>query len=969
MAKIIATAGVRLQADEKGLAASVSRVVKKAMRDAMADVDPTPIPGLGDGQASRDADREAKGIGKIFGDLFSGIGRAGSAAMSAAFSGSRLLLMGAAAGAALSGVTALSASLVALVGAAAQAGGAVGILPAVFAAVKAVTTTLQLGLVGVKESFSALASGDVEAFNKSLEQLSPNARGFLIAAQEFAPAFKGMQLEVQDRLFENLGGTVSELGTKVLPIARNLFTELASRINNTAREVGGFLASTPALQRFTATSGNISIAFEAVRQAAVPATSAILALVEGGSTQLGRLGTAVASVTTRFSSFINQAADSGKLESFFSNSLDVASQLGRIIGNLGSGLGQVFAEGSAAGRGLLNTLEKATQQFEDFTKSASGSLAIRQFFDSIAIVGEQLGPIIQTVATAFGSGLAPILASLAQGVGPGVLSLVEQLLPALQAMQPGAAALGVAFGQVLTAISPLLPALGQLAGQIASALAQALTAALPLITSLIERISANPALFAGLAAGAFALFQAIGPIIGAVTTLLPIINTLGPVVGKLLTNVGGLRGVMSALLGPVGLAIGLFVALFAGSESFRNAVMGLLTTVGQLVGQLLAALMPAIDAILAAIQPLIVQIGDALAPVIQLITDMLATLLPPVIAALVPIINSLIPVFNQVVEVLSLVISAIVPIINIIINALIPIIENLLPVVETVFGAVAEIITAAMKVVQGIIDVVLGIITGDWSRVWSGLGDILSGALDLILSVIRGVFNTIVSVFVGIWNSLVSIVTGAWNGIVSAVSSGIRSVVDFFSNLGSSILSALGNFGSLLLSAGGDLINGLLNGVKAVAGKIKDAVLGPIKDSVDAVKNFLGISSPSRLFRQIGEFSGEGLVIGFKALTPQILAASLGMGDALASGIGTPGVGLGALSAGGGATGALAGGPAVINVQQTNIARAGTDMQQFANQVNRNNSYDLANAGSLLGVSRAPVQAGMAAPDTFFGGS
>ncbi len=967
IARIIATAGVRLRADDKGLAASVERVVGRAMKDAFKNIAPGPLPGVNDGTVERDSAKTTNNIKKLFGSMFEVIGNVGRSSLSAALNGGRMLLMAAAAGAALAGVTALSAGLIALVGAAAQAGGALGILPAVMVAIKAVTATLALGLTGVKDAFSSLASGDLTTFEEQLAKLSPHARGFLRVAQEFAPAFKDMQLEVQDRLFENLGDTLRGLGANVLPLARNLFVDLASQINGSAKEVGGFLSSTPALQRFTETSGNISLGFQALRQAALPATQAVLDLVTGGSTQLPRLGAAINTMAVKFRDFIGAAQESGKLEAFFSNALDVASQLGRIIGNVGSALGQVFAAGSGEGRGLLNTLEKATQQLENFTKSAQGSLAIREFFASIAIVGEQLGPIIMTLATAFGSGLAPILGSIATGVGPGIQAFIAGLLPALQAMAPGVSTLAQVFGQVLVALAPLLPTLGQLAGQIAGVLANALTAALPLITTLVAKIQENPALFAGLAAGAAVLAQSIGPVIGVVSSLLPLFTTLGPLVSKLFGSIGGLKGAMSALLGPVGLAIGLFVALFTGSESFRNAVLGLLETVGQLVGQLLAALMPALDAIMAAIGPLIAQLGDALAPVIALVTNMLATLLPPVIAALIPIINSLIPVVNQIAEVLKLVIEAIVPVINIIISALIPVIENLLPIVETVFGAVAEIITAAMKVVQGIIDVVLGIITGDWSRVWSGLGAILSGALDLILSIIRGVFNTIVSVFVGIWNTLVSIVSGAWSGITSAVSSGIRSVIDFFSNLGSSILSALGDFGSLLLGAGRNLIDGLINGVKAVAGKIKDAVLGPIKDSVDAVKNFLGISSPSKLFRQIGVFSGEGLIDGFEALAPKILASSKGMAAALAAGVGTPGVGLGSLSAGGGATGNTATAGNVV-FQQTNLMRPGTDMRQFANEAQRNASYTLASAGTLLSVGQGPVQAGMFGPDTSFGG-
>jgi phage-related protein len=967
VAKIIATAGVRLQADDRGLSTSISNALRKAVKDGSKDIH-ADIPGFSDGKIEKDADHSASGLKKVFGDLFSFIGDSGSKAASAAFSGSRLLLMGAAAGTAIAGVSALSAGLIALVGAAAQAGGAVGILPAVFVALKAITTTVQLGLANVKDTFAALASGDVDAFNASLKKLAPNAKAFVQEAAKFKGVFDSMQMEVQNRLFADFAGIAIDLGENVLPIAGGLFTRLASEINVAAKEIVGLITTTGGLDSLETTSTNIVTGFSKLRQAAVPVTQAVLDIVTAGSTQLPRLGQAVATVSGRFQEFISRAASSGNLEQFFSKSLDVASQLGRILGNLAGALGNVFVAGQTVGGGLLNTLEKITQAFQDWTDSAAGNTALQTFFGSVATVGEQLLPIIATLATAFGSGLAPILSNLATSIGPGVAAVVAQLLPTFQALGPGVSLLGQAFGSVLVALAPLLPALGQVVGQIAVTLAQALTAILPYITQFVAAFAESPGKFIAIGTAIFGVVQAVGPLFSAISTLAPIMSTLGPIFSELLGSAGGLKGIFTALTGPVGIAIALFVALFTGSEDFRNAVIGLLTTIGQFVGQLLSALKPALDALIGAVGPLIAQLGTALAPVITLVTNLLGSILPPVIAALIPIIDALVPVINLIAETFSVLIAAAMPVIDLFVSLLMPVIEALLPIVTTVFTAVADIITNTMTVVKGIIDVVLGIITGDWDRAWKGLGEIVSGAIDLIKSIISGIFNILVSIVVNGWNAIKGFFTAAWNGIGDIVSNGISSVIDFVSGLGGKILSALGNFGQLLLDAGSNLIGGLIDGIKSAAGRIADAVLGPIKDTIKGVKNLLGIASPSKLFRQFGGWVGEGFALGIEALTPRVASAGSDMVGALATSGLTPGVGLGSLSSGGGSTGpAPSGGGVTVN--QQNVMLPGTNVRQFANEVLRNSAQALATGNTVLSVGQGSVQNGMAAPDTFFGGA
>ena len=198
-------------------------------------------------------------------------------------------------------------------------------------------------------------------------------------------------------------------------------------------------------------------------------------------------------------------------------------------------------------------------------------------------------------------------------------------------------------------------------------------------------------------------------------------------------------------------------------------------------------------------------------------------------------------------------------------GALTPIIEGLAPIVTGVMQTIGDIFMAALDILTGAFTVIQGIFTGDWQMVWDGVGQIVDGAINLVVSALSGWFNMIqgffsngVSMIQGLWSS-------GWEMIKNAVSNGISSVISTVSGLPSSILSALGNLGSLLYNAGSNVIAGFINGIRSKAASLASAAIDTVKGGVDAVLNFLGIHSPSRLFYKIGGYTGAGMVLGIRS--------------------------------------------------------------------------------------------------------
>ena len=94
----------------------------------------------------------------------------------------------------------------------------------------------------------------------------------------------------------------------------------------------------------------------------------------------------------------------------------------------------------------------------------------------------------------------------------------------------------------------------------------------------------------------------------------------------------------------------------------------------------------------------------------------------------------------------------------------------------------------------------------------------------------------------------------------------IQSIPSIVSAAGDAVRQAASAFTSYDWgSIGTNIINGIKNGISNAAGRIADAAKDAAKKAFDAAKNFLGIESPSKLFRdEVGRYISEGIAVGIE---------------------------------------------------------------------------------------------------------
>lgn len=173
-----------------------------------------------------------------------------------------------------------------------------------------------------------------------------------------------------------------------------------------------------------------------------------------------------------------------------------------------------------------------------------------------------------------------------------------------------------------------------------------------------------------------------------------------------------------------------------------------------------------------------------------------------------------------------------------------------------------------------------------FQAIWNGIKAVFMGVVNFYATIygtaweiIKKIWSVAVAWFGNIWNGIKNVFAKVGSTIGGFFQSAWDSIVGIWSSAGSwfsdTIDDILGFFEDLpekMLGIGEDMMNGLIDGVTGMANTVKDKVENAVESVVSGVKDFLGISSPSKMMRdEVGAMMGEGMGEGILASTKGVI--------------------------------------------------------------------------------------------------
>jgi phage-related protein len=355
------------------------------------------------------------------------------------------------------------------------------------------------------------------------------------------------------------------------------------------------------------------------------------------------------------------------------------------------------------------------------------------------------------------------------------------------------------------------------------------------------------------------------------------VNTNAPVllsiIGNVITVFGGLIGVLAPVgtlvLGFVDSITTLLASLVQGNITIQQFGTGVQTTITNLISSILPKIME--------LMPTIIQGG------IQIILGLLNGIvqaLPQILAAAFQIIAMLIQGLTSAIPQL---LSTAMNLITIVANALI---ANLPMILNAGIQLLLRLVMGIVQMLPQLVSTALRLITSLVNTLVSNLPQIINAGVKILKSLIDGIVKILPSLLTTAVKLVTTIAGALLDNLPLIMSAGVEILTSLIKGIGSAVGQLISTAAKIgvdlgnkfdeidLTEVGVNIIKGMINGVKSMAGALVDAASSVVGGAIQGAKNLLGIKSPSRVFMEIGEFTGQGMEIGLDKSKQGVESAS-----------------------------------------------------------------------------------------------
>ncbi len=206
------------------------------------------------------------------------------------------------------------------------------------------------------------------------------------------------------------------------------------------------------------------------------------------------------------------------------------------------------------------------------------------------------------------------------------------------------------------------------------------------------------------------------------------------------------------------------------------------------------------------------------------------------------------------------------------------ILSVIVQVAGAIVSAIPQLLSAVGSVINAVIDSVLSLLGNLATQALTAAGEAAKGIEDGFYNGLSGLANSIgeqIQAAVDSVKSFAGAMLSSGKELISNVGKGIRgaknTVVSAAKGAVNKAKEGLSGIVSKFGEVGKNIIDGIKNGITSTASRIADAAKEAAKSALDAAKNFLGIHSPSRKFRdEVGVQITEGMAQGIKKGTNKV---------------------------------------------------------------------------------------------------
>ncbi|MCE4964417.1 phage tail protein [Staphylococcus haemolyticus] len=621
----------------------------------------------------------------------------------------------------------------------------------------------------------------------------------------------------------------------------------------------------------------------------------------------------------KFQNWANSVEGQNAIKSFIEYTKENLPKIGQIFGNVFAGIGNLMKAFAQNSSNIFDWLVKITGKFREWSEQVGKSEGFKQFVKYVQqngpVIMQLIGNIVRALV-AFGKAMAPI-ASVILKVVTKLAEFIAKLFETHPAVAQVMGVIAILSGIFWALMAPII-AVGTVLSNVFG------TSLFQVAKKILSFAGKTKILTKALELVKLAFKFLMNPI-GAIQKVLPLLTGAFEAVGVALA---GITWPVWVVIGVIVALIGIIVYLWKTNEDFRNMIIDAWNGIKDAISGAVQSIIDWFTQLWASIQQTLKPIMPLLQQVGSFIMQVLGGLVMGAIQLVIGAFQSLWLAISVIFTAIGGIISAAVQLIVGLFTAFIQFItgdfsgawQTLQTTIQnvwtTIWNTIVSIFTQISEFIFNTLNSILGTNITSWSQIWNAITQYVTQIwnsvtqwfgqmahsvwnkmvqaynyvvstgqqwVSSITSTVSNFFNQVANGFMRVVNSVWQHMQQAYNkvvsggqqwvsGIINAMSRFVQSVISGFMNVVSQVQSGMSravntvrNFIGQFASAGMDLMRGLVQGIMNGMSWVVNAAKNVAQNAVNAAKSALGIHSPSRVFRGIGQYVSQGLGMGILA--------------------------------------------------------------------------------------------------------
>lgn len=192
-------------------------------------------------------------------------------------------------------------------------------------------------------------------------------------------------------------------------------------------------------------------------------------------------------------------------------------------------------------------------------------------------------------------------------------------------------------------------------------------------------------------------------------------------------------------------------------------------------------------------------------------------------------------------------------------------------------AALNAISTLAPKIIETGADLVVKLVQALVTRA----PQLVQAGISLIMALLEGIRNNIYDIVTVAVDIIVEFCAALQANLPRLVDAGIQLIIGLINDMAAAIPEYAVQLTDAAWNLGSGIVQGILKGIGNIAKKLKDKIVGGVQNALSSAKSFLGIHSPSRVFRdELGKPIVAGIALGMESDVPSKAIVAT-VGDAL----------------------------------------------------------------------------------------